>query len=300
LCVNRKRRGASKIATKVNEHYAGGMESMNNRLSLALIVCLATSGFAQDKPKNSDIENIGRRNINQGTVNFISVEKEIAIGRQLSAEFERQMKLLQNFTINEYVNRLGKNVARNSDAQIPMTFKVVESDDVDGQAFPGGFVYVTAGTILAVDNEAELTSVLAQQIAHIAARHGTENASKAELVNFSSLPLVFQGGPAGFGVPVPAQFLETVRRQVREADFLGLQYLYKAGYEPRAAITFLQKLQGLKPQNSRASSSVFSMEPPAADRIITIQKNIDLILPPRAQNVLTTPEFDSIKTQLKR
>ena len=167
---------------------------MNNRLLLTLVVCLATSGFAQDKPKNSDIENIGRRNINRGTVNFISVEKEIAIGRQLSAEFERQMKLSQNFTINEYVNRLGQNVARNSDAQIPITFKVVESDDVDGQAFPGGFVYVTTGTILAVDNEAELASVLAQQIAHIAARHAMENASKAELVNSSSLPLA-QGGP---------------------------------------------------------------------------------------------------------
>ena len=273
---------------------------MNNRLLLALIACLATSGLAQDKPKNSDIENIGRRSINQGTVNFISVEKEIAIGRQLSAELERQMKLSSNTTVNEYVNRLGQYVARNSDAQIPMTFKVVESDDVDSQAFPGGFVYVTTGTILAVDNEAELASVLAQQVAHIAARHGMENASKAELVNFGNLPVVFQGGQAGFALRVPAQFLETVRRQVFEADFLGLQYLYKAGYEPRAAITFLQKLEGLKAQNSRVSSRVFSMEPPAADRITTIQKNIDLILPPRAQNVLTTPEFDSIKVQLRK
>jgi predicted Zn-dependent protease len=276
------------------------MKSMNNGLLVALIASFAASGLAQDKPKNSDIENIGRRSINQGSVNFISVEKEIAIGQQLSAEFERQIKLLSNFTINEYVNRLGQNVARNSDAQIPVTFKVVESDDVGSQAFPGGFVYVTTGTILAVDNEAELASVLAQQVAHIAARHGTENASKAQLVDFSRPPLVFQGGQSGFALRVPAQFLETVRRQVREADFLGLQYLYKAGYEPRAAITFLQKLQDLKPQDPRVSSSVFSMEPPAADRITTIQKDIDLILPPRAQNVLTTAEFDSIKAQLRK
>jgi hypothetical protein len=189
------------------------MKSMDNRLLVALIACVALSGFAQDKPRNSDIENIGRRSINQGSVNFISVEKEIA-----------------------------------------------------------------------VDNEAELAFVLAQRVAHVAARHGMENASKAELVNFSSPPLVFQGGQGGLALRVPAQCLETVRQQVREADFLGLQYLYKAGYEPRAAITFIQTLQGLKPP---------------ADRITTNQTNIDLILPPRAQNVLTTPEFDSIKAQLR-
>src|SRR5262249_10109181 len=152
---------------------------------------------------------------------------------------------------SEYVNRLGQNIARNSDASMPMTFKVVESNDVDCRAFPGGFVYISSGTILAADNEAELASVLAQQIGHIAARHFTEDVSKAELVN----------------LPAIAQFSRFLRQQVIEGDYLGLQYLYKTGYEPKAANTFLQKLQALNPPNRSGTSTMFSPEPPLADRI---------------------------------
>src|SRR5262249_46880714 len=158
------------------------------------------------------------------------------------------VKLLDDAVVTEYVNRLGENLTRSSDVKIPMTFKVVDSDDVNGQVFPGGFVYVSSGLLRAVDNEAEMASVLAQLIAHIAARHMAENASKMGLVNFSSVPLVFEGGVGGFSLRQPAgslasaQLALSIRKQTYEADSLGLQYLFKAGYELRAANTLLLKL----------------------------------------------------------
>src|SRR5262245_38113881 len=213
----------------------------------------AVAAFAQDKPPNADIENIGIRDINKGSINFISLEKEIAMGRQLAAEIERQVLLIDDPTINEYVNRVGQNLVLNSDAKLmPATFKVVQSTEFDTWSLPGGFVYVNAGLIAALDNEAELAFVLAHQIAHIAARHGTKNASTGELINFDSVPLVFMGSAGGFALRqasaslIPMQFLQMARSQAMEADLLGMEYLYKAGYDPRAAITLLQKVAALE------------------------------------------------------
>jgi predicted Zn-dependent protease len=270
------------------------------KLSVAcLAALLAIPAFAQDKPKNSDIENIGTRDINRGSINFYSIDKEIAMGRQLSAEYERTVKLYESADVNEFVNRLGQNIVLNSDARrLPVTFRVVDSSDLDAKGFPGGFVYVTTETIAALDNEAELAFVLAQQVAHIAARHGTEQASRGELVNFDRIPVVFTGGERRTaGAQVPIQFLQEARAQVMEADFLGMQYLYKAGYDPDAATAFLQKIAALEPG---ATARMFSSVPPAADRIEAMQKNILVILPARNQNVVTTPEFERIKTLVKK
>ena len=153
---------------------------------------------SKSKKKNSDVENIGNRNINKGSINFFSLEKEIQMGRQLAAEIERQVKLVEDPTINEYVNRVGQNIVRNSDAKVPFTIKVVESDEINAFALPGGFFYVNSGLILAADDESELAAVMAHEIAHVAARHGTKQASKAELINFASIPLIFMGGVGGF------------------------------------------------------------------------------------------------------
>src|SRR5207253_10081723 len=152
------------------------------------------------KPKNSDVENIGNRNINKRSINFISIDKDIALGRQLAAEIERQVKLIDDPTINEYVNRVGQNIVRNSDCKVPFTIKVVESDEINAFALPGGFFYVNSGLILAADDESELAAVMAHEIAHVAARHGTEQASKAELIQFASIPLIFMGGVGGFAI----------------------------------------------------------------------------------------------------
>jgi len=256
------------------------------------------------KPKNCDVDNIGARDINKGSINFISLDKEIAMGKQLSADVERQVKLIDDPTITEYVNRVGQNIVRNSDAKVPFTIKVVESDEINAFALPGGFFYVNSGLILAADDEAELAGVMAHEIAHVAARHGTEQYSKGELVNFASIPLIFMGGVGGFalrqaaGFLIPMSFLQFSRKDEAEADYLGLQYMYKAGYDPTSTVSFFEKLQAKESAKPGSVSKMFSTHPPTGDRIEMDKKNIELILPARDQYVLTTSEFGRIKTQL--
>jgi len=258
----------------------------------------------KNKPKNCDVDNIGSRDINKGSINFISLDKEIAMGRQLSAEVERQVKLIDDPTINEYVNRVGQNIVRNSDARVPFTIKVVESDEINAFALPGGFFYVNSGLILAADDEAELAGVMAHEIAHVAARHGTENYSKGELVNFASIPLIFMGGVGGFairqaaGFLIPVSFLQFSRKDEAEADYLGLQYMYKTGYDPTATVSFFEKLQAKESAKPGSVSKMFATHPPTGDRIEMDKKNIELILPSREQYVVTTSEFNRIKGQL--
>jgi len=256
--------------------------------------------------KNADVDNLGNRNINKGlgSINFISLEKEIAMGRQLSAEIERQVKLMDDPTINEYVNRVGQNIVRNSDAKVPFTIKVVESDEINAFALPGGFFYVNTGLILAADDESELAGVMAHEIAHVAARHGTEQASKGELMNLASIPLIFMGGVGGFalrqaaGFLIPMQFLQFSRKDESEADYLGLQYLYKTGYDPGAAVSFFEKLQAKESAKPGTVSKMFSTHPPTGDRIEMSKKNIEKILPDKEQYVVTTSEFNRVKAQL--
>src|SRR6267142_1642637 len=256
--------------------------------------------------KNSDVENIGNRNINKGSINFISLEKEIQMGRQLAAEIERQVKLIDDPTINEYVNRVGQNLVRNSDAKVPFTIKVVESDEINAFALPGGFFYVNSGLILAADDESELAAVMAHEIAHVAARHGTENASKAQMVNIASLPLIFLCGVGGFalrqaaGFLIPMQFLQFSRKAEAEADYLGVEYLYKTGYDPGAAVSFFEKLQARETARPGSVSKMFSTHPPTGDRIEMTKKNIEAVLPDKEQYVVTTSEFTKIKMQLAR
>src|SRR5438552_1316552 len=289
-------------------------------LSLVLLLAVAFPSFAQSTSdsqkdqkqkaekkstkKNGDVENIGNRNINKGSINFISLEKEIAMGRQLSAEIERQVKLIDDPTITEYVNRVGQNLVRNSDAKVPFTIKVVESDEINAFALPGGFFYVNSGLILAADDESELAGVMAHEIAHVASRHGTEQASKAELINFASIPLIFMGGVGGFalrqaaGFLIPMQFLQFSRKDEAEADYFGLQYLYKTGYDPGAAVSFFEKLQAKESAKPGSVSKMFSTHPPTGDRIEMEKKNIELILPDKDQYVVTTSEFNKVKTLL--
>jgi len=290
-------------------------------LLLVVLLAVPASALAQDKnndaegkiqdeskkkskKKNSDVDNIGNRNINKGSINFISLEKEIVIGRQLANEIERQVKLVEDPTINEYVNRVGQNLVRNSDAKVPFTIKVVESDEINAFALPGGFFYVNSGLILAADDESELAGVMAHEIAHVAARHGTENASKGQLVNIASLPLIFLGGVGGFairqaaGFLIPMQFLQFSRKAEAEADYLGVQYLYKTGYDPGAAVSFFEKLQARENAKPGSVSKMFSTHPPTGDRIEMTKKNIEAVLPDKEQYVVTTSEFQQVKNLL--
>ena len=260
----------------------------------------------KSKKKNSDVEDIGNRNINKGSINFISLEKEIAMGRQMAVEIERQVKLIDDPVITEYVNRVGQNLVRNSDAKVPFTIKVIESDEINAMALPGGFFYVNTGLIRAADDESELAAVMAHEIAHVTARHGTENATKAQLVNIASLPLIFLGGAAGFGIRqaagilIPLQFLQFTRKAEAEADYLGVQYLYKTGYDPTAAVTFFEKIQAKETARPGTIPKIFGTHPPTGDRIEITKKNIAAVLPEKQEYVVTTSEFNKIKTLLER
>jgi len=253
--------------------------------------------------KQNDPDQIGNRKVDNGP-NLYSIEKEIALGKQLAAEVERQAKIIDDPVIAEYVNRLGQNLVRNSDAKVPFTIKVIDTEDVNAFALPGGFFYVNSGLIMKADSEAELAGVMAHEIAHVAARHGTRQATKSELAQLMTIPLIFYGGWAGFGarqaasVAIPISFLQFSKAYESEADKLGLQYMYKAGYDPNAFVDFFEKLQTLEKKKPGTMAKVFSDHPPTGSRIVAVQKNIQEYLKERPEYVITTSEFNDVKARL--
>jgi beta-barrel assembly-enhancing protease len=259
-------------------------------------------------PKNSkeDVDAIGNRGVGKG-VNFYSIEKEIALGKGLAQEVERSSKLIDDPVVTEYVNRVGQNLVRNSDARVPFTIKVIDSDEVNAFALPGGFFYVNSGLILRAQEESELAGVMAHEISHVTARHGTKNATKGEIMQLASIPaMIFipysMAGYAlyeGMNIAIPLTYLKFSRDSEREADFLGLQYMYKAGYDPNAFVTFFERIQADEKRRPGTIPKVFSTHPPTPDRIEAAQKEIARILPNKPEYIVTTSEFDSVKARLR-
>jgi predicted Zn-dependent protease len=281
---------------------------MNRRLTkplvpLAILALAAMSAWAAKDPKK-DPDKIGERDVGKG-VNIYSLEKEIALGKQLAQEVEQSAKIVDDPVVAEYVNRVGQNLVRNSDAKVPFTIKVIDSDEVNAFALPGGYFFVNTGLILRAENEAELAGVMAHEIAHVAARHGTRQASRATLANYLSLPLIFMGGWTGYairqgaGLAIPMTFLTFSRGFESEADLLGLQYMYKTGYDPTAYVDFFEKIQALEKKKPGAMSKVFSTHPLTDDRIRDAQKNIQELLKARPEYVVTTSEFNDVKSRLQ-
>jgi predicted Zn-dependent protease len=256
------------------------------------------------KDKKHDPGEIGARDVGRG-VNFYSLEKEIAMGKQMAVEVERQSVIVRDPTISEYVNRVGQNIVRNSDANVPFTIKVIDSEEVNAFALPGGFMFVNSGLILRTSNEAELAGVLAHEIAHVAARHGTRQATRGQIINFATIPLIFIGGLPGYlaqqalGVAVPLGFLKFSRGMEKEADLLGIQYMYKAGYDPVSFIEFFEELQSLEKKKKGTISKIFSSHPLTRDRIESSQKVIAEDLDPQPQYVITTSEYEDVKERLR-
>jgi predicted Zn-dependent protease len=259
----------------------------------------------EDKKKNKkkDPDEIGNRDVAKGA-NFYSLEKEIALGKQLAQEVERQAKIIDDPIVAEYVNRVGQNIVRNSDCKVPFTIKVVEDESINAFALPGGFFFVNTGLILSADNEAELAGVMAHETAHVCARHGTRQATKAELANYMSIPLIFMGGWAGYGIRqaagflVPMSLLKFSRSYESEADMLGLQYMYKTGYDPGSFVDFFEKIQALEKKKHNAVAELFSSHPMTDDRIQAAQKNIQDNLEARPEYVVNTSEFNEVKNRL--
>lgn len=275
----------------------------------ALLLTLPAGSFANSdnkdlKPKK-DVDQIGERDVD-GSVNFYSIEKEIALGKQMAEEVERTSKIVTDPVVSEYVNRVGQNIVRNSDAKVPFTIKVIDNDEVNAFALPGGFLYVNTGLIKLAESESELAGVLAHEIAHVAARHGTRQATRGQIANLATIPLIFMGGWAGYGIrqgaslALPMTFLKFSRGFEEEADFLGVQYLYAAGYDPNSMVEFFERIKAQEKKKPGTLSKVFSSHPTNQSRIEKVQKEINTILPDRQQYVLTTNEFSEVKDRLAR
>ncbi len=283
-----------------------------NTIALILTFALtAISAFAQSEDKSKlkalDDKNnpllIGKRDINKGQLEFYSLEREVAIGRQLAAEVDRSSKTVTDPVISEYVNRVAQNIVLHSDAKVPFTIKVIDSDEVNAFALPGGFLYVNRGLIEAAENEAEVAGVLAHEIAHVTARHGVEQASKGELLNYASIPLIFMGGWGGYiirqvaGLAVPLTFLKFSRGAEKEADRLGAQYMWASGYDPNALITFFEKLQGKEKKKPGTLAKIFSTHPLNGDRITEVRELIGRF-PDRGEYQVSTSEFNDVRSRV--
>ncbi|MGH9838566.1 MAG: M48 family metallopeptidase [Blastocatellia bacterium] len=275
------------------------------RLALSLVL-IAAPAFAQGQRPLSEKENpelIGKRNINSKQINFYSLEKEVTIGRQFAAEFDRSARFVEDPIIVEYINRVGQNLALHSDAKVPFTIKVIDSDEVNAFALPGGFFYVNQGLILAADNESELAGPMAHEIGHVAARHGVEQASKGQIVNWGTLPLIFLGGLGGFairqaaGVAIPLGFLKFSRGAEEEADQLGAQYLWAAGYDPYSLVTFFEKLETKEKKKPGTLAKIFSSHPVVGDRIEKVNALLARF-PERSEYTIDTSEFNLVKGRL--
>ena len=254
-------------------------------------------------PAKYDVSQIGKRNVGTG-LDFYSLDREVALGHQLSSEVEQQARLVTDPVITEYINRIGQNLVRNSDARVPFIIKVLDNDEVNAFALPGGFFYVDSGLILAADNEAELAGVMAHEIAHVAARHATKNMTRAQIWNMASVPLIFIGGPVAYaisevaGLAVPLGFLKFSRDAEREADLLGLEYDYASGYDPEAFVEFFEKLKVEEKKKQSFVAKAFATHPMNADRIKAAQDEIRKYLPDRDEYVVNTSEFEAVKQRL--
>jgi beta-barrel assembly-enhancing protease len=267
---------------------------------------VAQQAAVHPKSSKDDVEAIGNRDVGKG-INFYSMEHEIALGKGLAQEVERSSKLIDDPVIVEYVNRVGQNLVRNSDAHVPFTIKVIDSDEVNAFALPGGFFYVNSGLIMRAQEESELAGVMAHEISHVTARHGTKQATKGEIMQLATIPLMLlgPGGWAGYGIyqalqlAIPLSYLKFSRDDEKEADFLGLQYMYKAGYDPNAYITFFERIQADEKRRPGTIPKFFSTHPPTPDRIAATQKEIARILPEKDEYIVTTSEFDQVRSRLR-
>ncbi|MGA3099964.1 MAG: M48 family metallopeptidase [Bryobacteraceae bacterium] len=268
---------------------------------MAFLLCLALAvGLRAGDDKKNDPGQIGNRDV-AGGVNFYSMEKEMALGRELAQEVERQSKLLDDPIIAEYVNRLGQNLVRHSDAKFPFTFKVVDDPSLNAFALPGGYVFVNRGLIEIADEEDELAGAMAHEIAHVAARHMTREATRSDMARLLSAPARALGGRlSGYaaGAALPAAVVSFNRKDESEADYLGVQYMYAAGYDPNGTISIFEKLESLERKSPGAVSRLFATHPPDAERIRLTQEEIERILPARPEYVVNTSEYSAMRQRL--
>jgi predicted Zn-dependent protease len=274
---------------------------------------LPSPGEALDphiKPgSEDDVNAVGTRNIGgRGMGNWYSTNWEISNGKQYSMEIEKSAHLVTDPVVNEYVNRIGQNIVKNSDCKVPFTIKVIDTDEINAMALPGGFFYVNSGLIMAADEEAELAGVMAHETAHVCAHHAAREATRLNYMQIGSIPLMImtEGTWTGYGIyeasqlAIPVTFLQFSRQFESEADYLGLQYMYRAGYDPQAYIQFFEKIDALEKHKPGTLAKVFADHPQTPDRINRSEDEIATIMPAKPDYVVTTSEFDDVKARLAR
>lgn len=276
-----------------------------------LALCLATAlsslpGYAGRK--HGDVENIGNRKVS-GRIfgilpNWVSLEKEVALGAQIAAEFEQTARLVEDPVIAEYVDRIGQDIVKHSDAKVPFHIKVVDSDEVNAFAFPGGYFYLNKGLILAADNESELAGVMAHEISHVTARHATERMSKGQYLQLAAIPALFVGGywaqmgiQNALGLGINLELMGITRESEREADKLGIQYLWNTGYDPNAFVSFFEKMQEKEESQPGGLAGWFRTHPSTEDRICAALDE-QRYLPEKDYYIINTSEFDRVKARL--
>jgi len=276
---------------------------------VGLSTTLPNSAKKKDKhnkiPEKYDVSRIGERHVDQG-LNMYSADQERAMGKEMSEEIESHSKIVEDPVINEYIRELGQRLARNSDAKTDFTIKVIDSDEVNAFALPGGYFYVNTGLILAAQNESELAAVMAHEIAHVAARHATRNMTKVQIWNIASMPLLFFGGPVGMalrqvsGLALPMSINKFSRDAEREADLLGIEYEYAAGYDPLSFVNFFERLNIREKSKASIVAKAFATHPMNHDRIQRAQKEIATMLPARDEYIVDTSRFGEIHARLLR
>ncbi len=256
-----------------------------------------------------DVSAVGNREIGaRGMGNWYSTDSEIKMGKQYADEIEKSTKFINDPVVDEYVNRIGQNIVKNSDCKVPFTIKVIDSDEINAMALPGGFFYVNSGLILNADEEAELAGVMAHETAHVCAHHAAREMTRLNYVQIGMIPLIMVTGYSwtGYGIyeaaqlAIPITFLEFSREFEAQADYLGVQYMYRAGYDPQAFITFFEKVQALEKRKPGLVAKAFSDHPQTPDRILHSQEEIARILPAKDEYTVTTSEFDDVKARLAR
>ena len=278
-----------------------------------------TSTAPPEKPEKPDknapspstmnnIDAIGNRNVgcDKGMGNWYSLDKQVAMGRAYSQQVEHGAKMVQDPVVTEYVNRIGQNLVRNSDAKVPFTIKVIDTDEVNAFALPGGFFYVNSGLILAADSEAELAGVMAHEIGHVAACHVAREQTRGNIVNLASIPLIFvpggwavyEGTQAALSIGVPLTFMKFSRTFEAQADFLGMEYMYKAGYDPQSFISFFEKVEAQEKKKPGTIAKAFASHPMTPDRVSAAQQEMKNVLPPRPEYIVDTSEFVNVKSRL--
>lgn len=255
----------------------------------------------------NDLNAIGSRNVgcNRGLGNWYTLDSQVRMGQEFARQVEQSSHLITDPVVNEYVNRLGQNLARNSDTHLPFTIKVLDIDVPNAFALPGGYMFVNAGTLLLADDESELAGVMAHEIGHVAACHSAREATRGTLAQLAMIPVVIMtGGIAGIGINqaanfgIPAVFSKFGRNFEAQADYLGVQYAYKAGYDPNGMIDFFEKLQALEKKRPGVAMKLYGDHPQTPDRISKSQHEIGTILPPRDQYIVNSSDFELVKKRL--